>query len=35
MSIRNVLKWGTLASTILTFVYFRGDISRYVKMKMM
>lgn len=35
MSVGKVLKWGTLTSTILSLVYFRGDITRYVKMKMM
>jgi hypothetical protein len=35
MSLGKVLKWGTLASTIFTLVYFRGDINRYVKMKRM
>jgi len=29
------LKWGTLAATILSLVYFRGDLQRYAKMKMM
>jgi hypothetical protein len=35
MSAGKLLRWGTLASTILTLVYFRGDMSRYVKMKRM
>jgi hypothetical protein len=30
-----VLKWGTLAATVASLIYFRGDIQRYVKMKMM
>jgi hypothetical protein len=30
-----MLKWSALAATILGFVYFRGDLQRYVKMKMM
>jgi len=27
--------WGTLAATIFSMYYFRGDFKRYVKMKMM
>jgi hypothetical protein len=30
-----MLLWGTLAATVATLVYFRGDIQRYAKMKMM
>lgn len=30
-----ILKWGTIAATLATLVYFRGDLRRYVKMKMM
>jgi hypothetical protein len=27
--------WGTLAAVACTLYYFRGDINRYTKMKMM
>jgi hypothetical protein len=30
-----LLKWGTLAATVASLIYFRGDLQRYVKMKMM
>jgi hypothetical protein len=30
-----ILKWGTLAATIFSLFYFRGDLQRYAKMKMM
>jgi hypothetical protein len=30
-----MLMWGTIAATIATLIYFRGDIQRYTKMKMM
>jgi hypothetical protein len=30
-----VMKWGTVAATIYSLFYFRGDIQRYVKMKRM
>ncbi len=30
-----ILLWGTIAATVLGLVYFRGDIQRYTKMKMM
>ncbi len=30
-----ILKWGTIAATIYTIVYFRGDMQRYIKMKRM
>jgi hypothetical protein len=30
-----IVKWGTLAATIYSLFYFRGDIQRYVKMKRM
>jgi hypothetical protein len=35
MSAGKLLKWSTLAATIASLVYFRGDIQRYVKMKRM
>jgi len=35
MSKGRLLLWGTLAATIWSLVYFRGDIQRYAKMKMM
>lgn len=30
-----VVKWGSLAATVCSIYYFRGDLQRYVKMKMM
>jgi hypothetical protein len=30
-----LLKWGTLAATVAGLFYFRGDVQRYLKMKMM
>jgi hypothetical protein len=30
-----ILLWGTIVATVLGLVYFRGDIQRYTKMKMM
>ena len=35
MSVRKIVKWGSLAATIYSLYYFRGDIQRYVKMKRM
>ena len=35
MSVGKVVKWGSLAATIYGLMYFRGDMQRYVKMKMM
>jgi hypothetical protein len=35
MSRTKLFAWGSLAATVLGLVYFRGDIQRYVKMKMM
>lgn len=35
MSVGKVVKWGSLAATIYGLMYFRGDLQRYVKMKMM
>lgn len=30
-----MLKWGTVAAVVCTLIYFRGDLRRYAKMKMM
>jgi hypothetical protein len=30
-----IVKWGSLAAVVYTLVYFRGDLQRYLKMKMM
>jgi hypothetical protein len=30
-----VIKWGSLAATVYSLYFFRGDLRRYVKMKMM
>jgi hypothetical protein len=30
-----ILKWGSIAAVVGTLIYFRGDLRRYVKMKMM
>jgi hypothetical protein len=35
MSVGKLLKWGTIAATVSGLVYFRGDLQRYIKMKMM
>jgi hypothetical protein len=35
MSVKTAVKWGTLAATVYSLFFFRGDIQRYVKMKMM
>lgn len=35
MSVGRIVKWGTLAATISGLMYFRGDLRRYIKMKMM
>jgi hypothetical protein len=32
---RKLFAWSSLAATILGLVYFRGDLQRYIKMKMM
>jgi hypothetical protein len=32
---RKALKWGSLAATFYSMFYFRGDLQRYIKMKMM
>ncbi len=29
------VKWGSLAATVYSLYFFRGDIQRYVKMKRM
>lgn len=35
MSTGKVLLWGTIAAAVYGVFYFRGDLQRYVKMKMM
>jgi len=35
MSGKKIFALGSLAATVLSLVYFRGDIQRYVKMKRM
>jgi len=30
-----IAKWGSLAAVVYTLVYFRGDLQRYLKMKLM
>ena len=35
MSVAKAVKWGSLAATVYSLYYFRGDIQRYVKMKRM
>lgn len=30
-----IMKWGSLAAVVYTLVYFRGDLQRYLKMKLM
>jgi hypothetical protein len=35
MSRKKLATWVTLAATVSGLFYFRGDIQRYVKMKMM
>jgi len=30
-----MLMWGSLAATVSVLLYFRGDLKRYAKMKMM
>ena len=32
---KHIVKWGSLAATLYALVYFRGDLQRYIKMKMM
>jgi hypothetical protein len=35
MVIARILKWGTIAAAVCGLIYFRGDLQRYAKMKMM
>ena len=35
MSASKVLLWGSIAATVYSLIYFRGDLRRYIKMKMM
>jgi|GEM_PF-3243082 hypothetical protein len=35
MSVSKLVKWGSIAATVYSLFFFRGDIQRYVKMKMM
>jgi len=35
MSRIKAFAWGSLAATVIGLVYFRGDIQRYTKMKLM
>jgi hypothetical protein len=35
MSARKLVKWGSIAAVVYGLVYFRGDLQRYIKMKMM
>jgi hypothetical protein len=35
MSTAKMLMWGSLAAAVSMMVYFRGDLKRYTKMKMM
>jgi hypothetical protein len=35
MSRMKMATWVTLAATVSSLLYFRGDIQRYVKMRMM
>lgn len=30
-----IVRWGSLAAVVYTLVYFRGDLQRYFKMKLM
>lgn len=30
-----IMKWGSLATVVYTLVYFRGDLQRHLKMKLM
>lgn len=32
---KHLVKWGTIAAAIYSVYFFRGDIQRYAKMKMM
>lgn len=33
MSVRKIVKWGTVAAAVYTLFFFRGDLQRYVNMK--
>jgi hypothetical protein len=35
MSTAKILMWGSLAAAVSMMIYFRGDLKRYTKMKMM
>jgi hypothetical protein len=35
MSVAKIVKWGSLAATLYSVYFLRGDIKRYVKMKRM
>jgi len=35
MSTAKILMWGSLAAADSMMIYFRGDLKRYTKMKMM
>jgi hypothetical protein len=35
MSTGKIVMWGALAAAVSIVVYFRGDLKRYTKMKMM
>jgi hypothetical protein len=35
MATGRMLRWGTLAATLVGVVYFWGDLQRYVKMRML
>lgn len=35
MSAPKIMMWGSLAAAVSMLLYFRGDLRRYTKMKMM
>jgi hypothetical protein len=35
MSAGKLVRWSTIAGTLSILIYFRGDLQRYIKMKMM
>jgi hypothetical protein len=35
MSVGKLVKWGSIAAAVSGLLYFRGDLKRYIKMKMM
>jgi hypothetical protein len=35
MSTAKMFMWGSLAAAVSMLIYFRGDLQRYTKMKMM